>query len=151
MLPRNLLGAPLGRADREAYCSALVEFFGSERAVGQYFVTAIDRITNKSIGLLQADSIFAARALFQSERARFGWMSQAGLVVLLLAVGLLCSNLIATSAALDRESLNDQSILRHGLKLSTGRTVRFTVALYMSAISFALIVAQVLIGAIWGR
>ena len=63
MLPRNLLGAPLSRSDREAYCAALVEFFGSERAVGQYFVTAIDRVTNKSIGLLQADSIFAALAL----------------------------------------------------------------------------------------
>jgi hypothetical protein len=71
--------------------------------------------------------------------------------VLLVAVALLCSNLIATSAALDRQSLNDQSILRHGLKLSIWRTVRFTVALYLSAISFALIVAQVLIGAIWGR
>ena len=151
MLPRNLMGAPLGRSDREAYCAALVEFFGSERAVGQYFVTAIDRITNKSIGLLQADSIFAALALFLSERPHFGWMSQAGLVVLLVAVALLCSNLIATSAALDRESLNDQSILKHGLKLSVWRTVRFTVALYLSAISFALIVAQVLIGAIWGR
>lgn len=151
MLPRNLLGAPLSRSDREAYCAALVEFFGSERAVGQYFVTAIDRVTNKSIGLLQADSIFAALALFLSERPHYGWMSQAGLVVLLMAVGLLCSNLIATSAALDRESLNDQSILKHGLKLSTWRTVRFTVALYLSAISFALIVAQVLIGAIWGR
>ena len=59
-MPRNLLGAPLGRADREAYCAALVEFLGSERAAGQYFVTAIDRITNKSIGLITAASIFAA-------------------------------------------------------------------------------------------
>jgi len=145
VLPRNLLGAPLSRADREAYLEGLCAFFGSERAVGQYFVTAIDRVTNKSVGLLQADSIFAGLALFLSERPH-GWLSSLSLVVLLAAVGLLCSNLIATSAALDREALNDQSILRHGLKLSVWRTVRFTLALYLSALSFALIVLQVLLG-----
>lgn len=150
-MARNLLGAPLNRAEREAYCAALVEFLGSERAVGQYFVNAIDRITNKSIGLITAASIFSALALFLSERPHWGWLSAVGLVILLVAVILLCSNLIATSAGLDSTALNDKAILSHGLKLSTGRTVRFTIALYLTAISFALIVAQVLIGAIWGR
>ena len=149
-MPRNLLGAPLGRADREAYCAALVEFLGSERAAGQYFVTPIDRITNKSIGLITAASLFAALALFLSERPHWGWLSAIGLVVLLVAVILLCSNMIATSAGLDSSALNDRAILSHGLKLSTGRTVRFTIALYLTAISFALIVAQVLLGVIWG-
>ena len=148
---RNLLGAFFGRTEREAYCAALVEFLGSERAVGQYFVTAIDRITNKSIGLITAVSIFAALALFLSERPHWGWLSTVGLVILLVAVILLCSNLIATSAGLDSTRLNDKAILSHGLKLSIGRTVRFTVALYLTAISFALIVAQVLLGVIWGR
>ena len=145
MTSRHLLGAPLQAHKRDAYGDALVAFFGSKRAVIEFFVKNLDRLTNKSIGVMQADSVFAAIALFLSEHKRWGVLSLCALVVLLIAVGLLCSNLVATSLGVSSAKVTDDELMDHGLKANMARTVRFTLALYLSGAGFLLILAQALL------
>lgn len=141
----HLLGAPLNAQKREAYGKALVAYFGSKRAVIEYFVKNLDRLTHKSIGVMTADSVFAAIALFLSEHKPLGVLSLIALVALLLAVGLCCSNLIATSSGLASAKVTDDDILRHGLNANMARTIRFTLTLYLSGLGFALILVQALL------
>jgi hypothetical protein len=145
---KAMLGAPLRRAEREDTADALVEYLGSERAVIEYFVRTIDRLTNKCIGLMTADGIFAALALFLSDRPKYGAIGTIALLSLLAAVGLLCTNLIATSSTLGRSSLNMAAVRAHGMKVVAARTIRFTIGLYLSGASLLLIVVQVLLGAL---
>ncbi len=142
-MARHMLGAPLAHHKRAAYCDALVGFFGSKRAVIEYFVKNLDRLTNKSIGVMTADSVFAAIALFLSEHRPLGVLSLIALIALLLAVGLCCSNLVATSSGLSSAKVTDDDILNHGLHANMARTIRFTLALYLSGAGFALILLQV--------
>jgi hypothetical protein len=142
---KHLLGAPLKAHHREAYGEALVAFFGSKRAVIEYFVKNLDRLTNKSIGVMTADSVFAAIALFLSEHRRLGVLSLIALAMLLVAVGLCCSNLVATSSGLASAKVTEDDILGHGLKANMARTIRFTLALYLSGAGFVLILAQVVL------
>ncbi|HWE45962.1 MAG TPA: hypothetical protein VG407_08025 [Caulobacteraceae bacterium] len=141
----HLLGAPLKAHKRSAYGEALVAFFGSKRAVIEYFVKNLDRLTNKSIGVMTADSVFAAIALFLSEHKSLGVLSLIALVALLLAVSLCCSNLVSTSSGLASASVTDDEILQHGLKANMSRTIRFTLALYFSGAGFLLILVQALL------
>jgi hypothetical protein len=141
----HLLGAPLKAHKRDAYCEALVAYFGSKRAVIEYFVKNLDRLTHKSIGVMTADSVFAAIALFLSEHRPLGVLSLIALMALLLAVGLCCSNLIATSSGLASAKVTDDDILSHGLRVNMERTVRFTLALYLSGAGFLLILVQALL------
>jgi len=79
----------------------------------------------KAVGLMQADSIFAALALYLSEKPRLGLIGSLALTLLILAVVLCSTTLLATSAALGKGSLNDAAIARHGLNLTMDRTIRF--------------------------
>ncbi|HEY3814227.1 MAG TPA: hypothetical protein VGL66_13460 [Caulobacteraceae bacterium] len=140
----HLFGAPLNANKRDAYGEALIAFFGSKRAVIEYFVKNLDRLTNKSIGVMTADSVFAAIALFLSEHRPLGVLSLAALVSLLLAVSLCCSNLVSTSSGLQSAKVTEDDILNHGLKANMARTIRFTLALYLSGLGFVLILVQAL-------
>jgi hypothetical protein len=142
---RHLLGAPLKAHHRDAYGEALVAFFGSKRAVIEYFVKNLDRLTNKSIGVMTADSVFAAIALFLSEHKQLGVLSLGALVVLLIAVGLCCSNLVSTSSGLASAKVTEDEILQHGLRVNMSRTIRFSLALYLSGAGFLLILVQALL------
>ena len=144
-MARHLLGAPVNAHKREAYGEALVAYFGSKRAVIEYFVKNLDRLTNKSIGVMTADSVFAAIALFLSEHRPLGVLSLAALVALLVAVSLCCSNLVSTSSGLTSAKVTEDELLSHGLKANMARTIRFTLALYLSGLGFLLILMQALL------
>lgn len=141
----HILGAPLSKAKRDAHLDGLQGYFGSKRGVVEFFVKTIDRITNKSLGVMTADSVFSAMALFLSDRKPWGILSLLALIALVLAVGLCCSILIATSSGIATARLNEDAIMAHGLKVSMARTIRFTLALYLSGLGFLLILIQVLL------
>ena len=143
----HMLGAPLKRAERQAAAEGLLEFFGGDkRAVINYYVTSADRIMTKAIGLLTAESIFAAAALFESEKPRWGWLGSVSLVLLIVSVILCSSTLLATSASLTKEQLNHDALAEHGLHLFMNRTIRLTLALYVSGAAVLLILLQVVLG-----
>jgi hypothetical protein len=144
-MAKHMLGAPLHADHRTAYGEALVAYFGSKRTVIEYFVKNLDRLTNKSIGVMTADSVFAAIALFLSEHKTLGVLSLVALIALLVAVGLCCSNLISTSSGLSSAKVSDDDILAHGLRVNMARTIRFTLALYLSGAGFLLLLIQVLL------
>ena len=143
-MTRHVLGAPMKADKRAAYGDALVSFLGSKRAVIDYFIKNLDRLTNKSIGVMTADSVFAAIALFLSADKAWGVLSLVALVALLLAVGLCCSNLVSTSSGLASAKVTEDDILRHGLTVNMARTVRFTLALYLSGAGFVLLLLQII-------
>ncbi len=143
-MTRHVLGAPMTADKRTAYGEALVSFLGSKRAVIDYFIKNLDRLTNKSIGVMTADSVFAAIALFLSADKAWGVLSLIALVSLLLAVGLCCSNLVSTSSGLASARVTEDDILRHGLTVNMARTVRFTLALYLSGAGFVLLLIQII-------
>ena len=138
--PRHMLGAPLRQAEREAAAEGLLDFFGGDkRAVIDYYVKSADRIMTKAIGLMTAESIFAAIALFASEKPRWGWLGGLSLILLIVSVILCSSTLLATSAGLTKDQLNHEAIARHGLNLFMSRTIRLTLALYFSGAAVLLI------------
>jgi len=140
-----LLGVPVRRDERLAYRQALVVYLDGPKAAATYCMSALDRIMAKAGGLMSADGIFAALALYLSERAGGGWAA-AALILLLLAVGLCCTTLWATSSGIAAERVTEEAILEHGLDLVMGRTMRFTVALWLSGAAYLFILVQVLIG-----
>jgi hypothetical protein len=140
-----LLGVPVAAHDRLAYRQALMDYLDGPKAASAYCVTALDRIMGKAGGLMSADGIFAALALYLSERPDGGWAATA-LILLLLAVGLCCTTLWATSSGIAAERVTEEAILEHGLKLVMGRTMRFTIALWLSGLAYLFILIQVLAG-----
>ena len=144
----HVLGAPLAPAARERYGQGLLELFeGDYRAVNDFLLRSVDRLTDKSVGLMQADSVFAGIAVFLTANKAYATLASGALVILLAAVGLCCSNLISTSSRLGGK-LRPEAILAHGVKIMMDRTVRFTLALYLTGAAFALIILQVLLQAL---
>lgn len=140
-----LCGVPVRADERLAYRQALVAYLDGPKAAAAYCMSALDRIVAKAGGLMSADGIFAALALYLSERANGGYAA-AALILLLLAVGLCCTTLWATSSGIAAERVTEDAILEHGLALVMGRTMRFTLALWLSGLAYLLILVQVLIG-----
>lgn len=141
-----ILGAPTHPEDRRAYVEALTRFFDGPRPAAAYCVTALDRLMNKAVGLMGADSIFAALALYLSEQPGQGGWGVAALVCLVLAVGLLCTTLWATSAGISPDRMTEKAILDHGLRLIMGRTQRFTLALWLSGLAYVFLLVQIVAG-----
>jgi hypothetical protein len=140
-----ILGVPVRAQDQLAYRQALMAYLDGPKAASAYCITALDRIMGKASGLMSADGIFAALALYLSERADGAWAS-AALILLLLAVGLCCTTLWATSSGISAERVTEQAILEHGLRLVMGRTLRFTIALWLSGFGYLFILIQVVLG-----
>jgi len=141
-----LLGVPVRAGDRAAYVEALVGYLDGPKAVSAYCMAALDRIMNKAMGLMTADSIFAALALYLSERPGGGLWGTGALILLLVAVGLCCTTLWSTSSGIAAHRVNEQAILQHGMSLVFGRTARFTVALWLSGLAYLFILVQVVLG-----
>jgi hypothetical protein len=140
-----LLGVPVRADDRLAYRQALTAYLDGPKAAAAYCMAALDRIMAKAAGLMSADGIFAGLSLFLSEKPGGGW-GTAALILLILAVGLCCTTLWATSSGIDAKRLTEEDILNHGLDLVMGRTMRFTIALWLSGLAYLFILIQVLAG-----
>jgi hypothetical protein len=144
---RDFLGAPMAAAARERYGQGLLELFeGDHRDVNDFLLRSVDRLTDKSVGLMQADSVFAGIAVFLTGSKSHAGVATVALILLLAAVGLCCSNLISTSSRLGGK-LKPEAITAHGVKVMMDRTIRFTLALYLTGAAFALIILQVLLQA----
>jgi len=138
-----LLGVPVRRADRDAYRAALTAYLEGPKAAAAYCMSALDRVMAKASGLMSADGIFAALSLYLSEKA-WGGLGTASLILLLIAVGLCCTTLWATSSGIAAERVTEEAILEHGLALVMGRTMRFTLALWLSGLAYLLLLVQVI-------
>jgi hypothetical protein len=141
-----LLGVPVHAEDRRAYVEALTRYLDGPKAAAAYCVTALDRLMNKAVGLMGADSIFAAIAVYLSERPGLGGWGAAALVLLVLAVGLLCTTLWATSSGIQPHRMTEAAVLEHGMRLVMGRTMRFTLALWLSGLGYVFLFIQVIAG-----
>lgn len=141
-----LLGVPANAEDRRAYVEALTRYLDGPKAAAAYCVTALDRLMNKAIGLMGADSIFAAIAVYLSERPGLGSLGTAALILFVLAVGLLCTTLWATSSGIQPHRMTEEAVLEHGMKLIMGRTMRFTIALWLSGLGYAFLFLQIIVG-----
>ena len=145
-----LLGVPVRSADRRAYVEALTTYLDGPKAAAVYCMSALDRITNKAAGLMSADGIFAALALYLSETPVIGGWGSAALMLLVLAVGLCCTTLWATSSGITAQRVTEQAILEHGMKLVMGRTMRFTIALWLSGLAYLFILIEVILDLVPG-
>jgi hypothetical protein len=146
-----LLGVPAHPADRVAYDAALLDERGGHAGVSAHCQTALDRISDRAVGLMTADSIFAALALYLSEKPGLGMIGAFALVQLVLAVGLLCTCLwlIAHRATPERDT--PELVAAYGLKLVRGRTMRFTLSLWLSGSAYFFILLQVLLSLVWSK
>ena len=143
-----LLGVPAHPADRAAYEGAVASERGDARGVCGWCQEALDRIADRAVGLMTADSIFAGLALFLADAASGRTEKLIGslaLVQLVLAVGLLCTTLWLIGPGVTADRREDEALTRHGFGLVRGRTIRFTVALWLSGSAYLFILAQVLL------
>jgi hypothetical protein len=145
----SLLGVPAHPEDRTAYDAALFGGRGGHDGVRDHCQESLDRISDRAVGLMTADSIFAALALYLSEKPHLGLVGAVAMVMLVLAVGLLCTCLwlFAPRAAPGRETV--EAVAAYGLKLVRTRTIRFTISLWLSGLAYMFILAQVLLSLVW--
>jgi hypothetical protein len=147
----SLLGVPAHPADRAAYDEALLGECGGHDGVRGRCQETLDRISDRAVGLMTADSIFAALALYLSEKPGLGMIGAVALIQLVLAVGLLCTCLwlFAPRAAPGRDTV--EAVAVYGLKLVRTRTIRFTISLWLSGLAYLFILAQVLLSLGWTK
>ena len=148
---KAVLGVPARADERAAYEAALLAERGGPKAVCAHCQESLDRIAERAVGLMTADSIFAGLALFLADGKEMtldGVIGSLALVQLVLAVGLLCTTLWLIAPGVTAERSEDEAVMRHGLGLVRGRTIRFTVALWLSGSAYLFILAQVLLSLI---
>jgi len=144
-----LLGVPAHPADRAAYDDALLGERGGHGAVCEHCQAMLDRIADRAVGLMTADSIFAAFALYLSEKPGLGLIGALAVIQLVLAVGLLCTCLWLFGPRATPERGTPELVAAYGLKLVRSRTMRFTIALWLSGTAYLFILAQVLLSLVW--
>jgi hypothetical protein len=144
-----LLGVPAHPADRAAYDEALLGERGGHGGVCEHCQTALDRIAERAVGLMTADSIFAAFALYLSEKPGLGLIGSLAVIQLVLAVGLLCTCLWLFGPRATPDRSEPQAIAAYGLKLVRARTIRFTISLWLSGTAYLFIFTQVVLSLIW--
>ena len=144
-----LLGVPAHPADRTAYDAALLGERGGHDGVCAHCREALDRISDRAVGLMTADSIFAALALYLSEKPGLGAIGAVALIQLVLAVGLLCTCLWLIAHRATPERNTPELVAAYGLNLVRGRTIRFTIALWLSGSAYFFILVQVILSLVW--
>lgn len=144
-----LLGVPAHPADRVAYDEALLGSRGGHDGVCAHCQETLDRISDRAVGLMTADSIFAALALYLSEKPGLGAIGSVAMVQLVLAVGLLCTCLWLIAHRPTPERNTPELVAAYGLMLVRGRTMRFTIALWLSGSAYFFILLQVLLSLVW--
>ena len=144
-----ILGVPAHPADRLAYDDALLGEHGGHDGLCAHCQTVIDRISDRAVGLMTADSIFAALALYLSEKPGLGPIGSIALIQLVLAVGLLCTCLWLFAPRKTPERHTPELVSAYGLKLVRTRTVRFTISLWLSGSAYFFILVQVILSLVW--
>lgn len=144
-----LLGVPAHPADRAAYDDALLGERGGHGGVCEHCQSALDRIADRAVGLMTADSIFAAFALYLSEKPDLGLIGALAVVQLVVAVGLLCTCLWLFGPRATPDRATPEAVARYGLGLVRARTIRFTLSLWLSGTAYLFILVQVLLSLVW--
>jgi len=144
-----LLGVPAHPDDRLAYDEALLGERGGHDGVRDHCQEALDRISDRAVGLMTADSVFAALALYLSEKPGLGLIGAVALIQLVLAVGLLCTCLWLFSPRAAPGRTTPAQLAAYGLGLVRTRTIRFTLSLWLSGSAYLFILAQVLVSLVW--
>ncbi|MBX7248404.1 MAG: hypothetical protein K1X35_05055 [Caulobacteraceae bacterium] len=144
-----LLGVPAHPADRAAYDEALLGERGGHAGVCEHCQATLDRISDRAVGLMTADSIFAALALYLSEKPGLGLIGALAMIQLVLAVGLLCTCLWLFAPRATPERTSREAVAAHGLNLVRTRTIRFTLSLWLSGLAYLFILAQVTLSLVW--
>ena len=141
------LGAPTSRKQKAAYITALTaRKNGNHAAVLDHLDRILARVTDKSNGLLQVASIFAAIAYFLAERAGKDGntlFAISGLLLLIVASFLLTGNLGVDWGEKEHLSMGTPEYNCAVLDLCTGRIARFTIAMWATVSSMALLGLQV--------
>jgi len=151
-LGRNyLLGAPVSVADQARYLRELENSHaGNSEGVFGSLTRMLDRVTDKSVGLLQASSIFSGLAFVLSSQNsgtnqvsagdRFASLPLAGLLLMFVSAMMLISNLGMGWRDYKEGAMSTPVFNEWALSLIAGRAARFTIGLWFSAVAFALIV-----------
>jgi hypothetical protein len=134
-------GAPTTNEQANAFRQATMERFADEQA-GQFKAVeqihrSIDRITDKSVGLLQADSILAAIATVYATQTD-GILSRLALVLALISCVLLATNLAIFWPRESSIFKNATECFVFAMTICRSRAKRFTFALVISVLAFAI-------------
>jgi Tfp pilus assembly protein FimV len=114
------------------------ESAGKFKAIEQ-MESAIARITEKSVGLLQADSILAAiAAVYATQRPERAFLSRLVLVLALISCVLLATNLAICWPRNTQMFKNATDGFAFAMTICRSRARRFTTALVTSTLAFAI-------------